>query len=106
MVKSGNIKVVNQEAVKVLTAEMMALGDAEAGPLPTTAVSHREPDKQRHSGPILVKLVFNWGTEVRYVELLKFEMEVINILHTKVYKLSEEGKDPVIIKWLGKESLQ
>ena len=55
-------------------------------------MSQREPQKQRYCGPIIVKLVFNWGAQERYAELLNFEMEVINILDTKVYEFSEEEK--------------
>ena len=63
MAESRNIiEVVNQAAVQAATVIMMALRDAQAGFQPTTAVSHRVT-KQRYSGPILVKLLFNLGTQ-------------------------------------------
>ena len=31
-----------------------------------------------------------WDTQDRYIELMNFEMEVLNILETKAYELSEE----------------
>ena len=37
-------------------AVMMALRNIEVGPQLTTAVCHREPQGQGHSGPILVTL--------------------------------------------------
>ena len=79
----------------------MALRDTEAEPQPSIVMSHREPHKQRHTGPILIKLVFTWGTQDRYVKLLNFEMEVMNMLDTKVCKLHEEEKASVIKNWLG-----
>ena len=69
---------------------MMALRDAEAGPQPTTMASHREPQRQMHGRPILVKLACNRDAQDRYVDLISFEMEVTNILETKAHKLTEE----------------
>ena len=60
----------------------------------------------RHSGQVLVKPAFNWGAQDRYIELMNFEMEVSNILETKVYELSEEEKVPVIKNWLSIKGLQ
>ena len=80
---------------------MMALRDAGAGPQPNTTLSHREPQGQRYSGPILVKLTLNWGAQDRYDELMNFKMEVFNILATKAYTLSEEEKAPVIKQMVG-----
>ena len=68
MVESDDIKeVVNQVAVQVAMVVMMVLRDTEAGPQPTTTASHREPQKQRYTGPILVKLVSDLDTQDRYV---------------------------------------
>ena len=39
--------------------------------------------------------MFNWGAYDSYVELMNFEVEVMKILDTKVYELSEEEKS----KW-------
>ena len=36
---------------------------------------------------------------------MNFEMEVSNILETKVYKLSEEEKTPMIKNWLDQKDL-
>ena len=43
--------------------------------------------------------------EDRYVELLNFDMEVMSILETRVYELTDEEKVSVIIHWLGQEGL-
>ena len=99
MAESANIKdMVNQVAIKAVTAVMMTLRDVEAGPWPTTAAIHSKPQRQRHSGPVLEKLASNWGTQDRYAELMNFKMEVSNILETKAYELSEEEKAPLIEK--------
>ena len=42
----------------------------------------------------------------RDTKLLNFEMEVMNILHTKAYELSAEEEVPVIKNWLGWEGHQ
>ena len=44
--------------------------------------------------------------EEKYVELLSFEMEVISILQSKAYEVTEEEKFPMIKNWLGREALQ
>ena len=48
-------------------AVMMALSDVEAEPLLNTAVSHREPQRERHSGQVLEKPALNLGTQDRYI---------------------------------------
>ena len=52
------------------------------------------------------KKLYNWNAQERYVELLNFEMKVMNILETKAYLLINEEKVPVIKIWLGQKSLQ
>ena len=76
----------------------MALREAKAGPWLTTMGHHREPQRQRDSGPLLVKPALNWGTWDRYIKLMNLEMEVSNILETNVYKLSEKEKEMLIKK--------
>ena len=89
MTESDNIKeVVNQVAMQAVVAVMMALRDMEGGSQMTTAVTHREPQGQRHSGPMLMKPAFSWGVQDRYIGLMNFKMDVSNILETKVYELS------------------
>ena len=91
MAESESIKdIVNQVAAQATLVVMMALRDAEARPWPTTAVSHRGLQKLRKSGSILIKPLFNWGLQDRYVGLLNFEMEVLKILDNKLYEFSEK----------------
>ena len=60
MAESDLVKeVVNQVAVQVETVVMMALRDTEAGPNQPAWWAIGSHKKQRHSGPILVKPVFN-----------------------------------------------
>ena len=86
-------------AVKMPMVVMRTLRDKEAGPQLSTVVSPGDP-KTRHSESILITLAFNWDMQDRYVELVNFEMEDLNILETIAYKLSKE-KVPKIKKWLG-----
>ena len=41
-----------------------------------------------------------------YVELLTFEMEVINILETKTYEFTDKANVQVIKSWPGQEGLE
>ena len=54
---------------------------------------------------MLGKPKFSWNTPGRYVELLNFQYEVMTILETRVYKINDEERRPVIKNWLGKEGL-
>ena len=69
MAKPEGIKeIVNHVAIQeAMAVMMMTLRDAEAGPQPTIAASYREPQRQRHGGPILVKPAFDWDAQDRYV---------------------------------------
>ena len=84
---------------------MMALRDVEAGLWLTNATSHREPQQQRHSGSVLVKLAFNRGAQDRYTELMNLKMEVSNILETKAYNFPG-SKRPSDKNEFGQEGLQ
>ena len=54
----------------------------------------------------LEKHSFSWNVWDRYVELLNFEMEVMNILEKKAYEITDEDKVPAIKNFLGQEGLQ
>ena len=54
----------------------------------------------------LKKPSFKQDAQDRYVERLNFEREVIIILETRVYELTDEEKVPVIKNWLGQEGVQ
>ena len=53
-------------------------------------------DRHRHDRPVTGK----------YMELLSFVMEVLDILQTKTFKLIEEEKVPIVKNWLRTEGLQ
>ena len=76
-------EVVNQLAVQAAAAVMMVLRNTEVGPQLTTMVSHREPQRRRYSWTVLVNLAFTWGMQDRYIELMNFEVEDLNILEIK-----------------------
>ena len=54
---------------------------------------------------MLQKLRFNWDVPDRYVELLNFQLDVMNILETRKYKRNDGERKPVIKNWLGGEGL-
>ena len=68
------------------------LRDAKVLLPPTFVASHREPLKQKHSGPILTKPAHKWYVQEWYVELRIFKMEVLNIPDTKPHELLEESR--------------
>ena len=85
-------------------AAVMAKKEADAEyPSGTNTASSGEAHRHRHGRPALRQPSFNWNVPNKYVELLCFEMEVMNILQTKTYKLTVEGKVPMIKNWLGRE---
>ena len=49
----------------------------------TTTTSHKELQRQRHSILALEKLPFNSDIQDKYVRLMNFKMEVMNILGTR-----------------------
>ena len=100
MAESEGIKeAVNQVAIQVATAVMMALRYAKARPQLTIVVSI-ESQRQKHSRLVLVKPAFNQGTQNRYVELMNFETEVSNILEPK-YMILLGRKGPSVQKLVG-----
>ena len=102
MAESENIKeAVSQVAVQMAMVVMIALRDIETGLWLTIIVSHREPQRQKYSGLIPVKLALNWGAKDRYSELMNFEMEVLTILENKSYEFLGEQEVPVTKYWLG-----
>ena len=62
------------------TTVMMVFRDTDTGSQPTNLTSHIEPQRQRHSRSVLEKPSFNRDTQDRYVKVMNFEMEVMNIL--------------------------
>ena len=95
-----------QEVVQATTVVMMALRGPDVG-LHLAPVSNlSKPQWQRHGDLALEKPLFNWNVQDRYVELMNFEMKVMNILETKAYELTDKERVPVIKRLLGQESLQ
>ena len=104
MAESEGIQsVVTQMAIQVAMAAVMVLTEVDAGSILTSAASLRETCRQTHGGPALKLSAFSWTAPDRYVEFLNFEMEVINILKTKMYKVNTEEKVTIITNWLGRE---
>ena len=56
--------------------------------------SQREPQRQMHSGPVLINLALNSGAQDRKIELMNFEMDLLNILETEAHDASQGGKGP------------
>ena len=69
----------------------VAAADLASG---SNAVSSGEVHRHRHGRPALRQPFFNWNAPGKYLELLGFEMEVLNILQTKMHELTE--KVPII----------
>ena len=63
---------------------------------------HHRPRKAR---PVMSHPASNWKVPDRYVELLNFEMELVNVLQAEAYELSGEGKVLIIENWVIREGL-
>ena len=86
--------------------EEVSVGKAEQrGLWPATMPNWLENQRQRNRGFVLMKPIFNRHTPDRYVKLLNFQLEVINILQTRKYGINEEERIPVTKNWLDQEGL-
>ena len=71
----------------------------EAEPTTKPHTRKNSPDKPhtpRQTGTVLHQPAFDWKLLDSYVKLLNFEMEVSNILQTRLYALNDEEKVPII----------
>ena len=85
-------EIVNHIAIQAATAVMMVFKDADTEPKPSPMVTYRVPQRQRYSGAIHEKSLFNLDAQDWYVKLMSFEKEVRIILGTRVYSISDEEK--------------
>ena len=109
MVESETIKtVITHAAIQEATAVVKVMREVDTGHISdaNTTSSMWEVCRQRQARPALKQLSFNWNAPDKYIELLSFEMEITNLLQTKMYEWTEEEKVPTIKKLLGRECLQ
>ena len=96
-----------QQSYKQLYSYIAAMEEAEKGPASgTNTVNVAETHRHNHGGPALTQPFFNWNAPGKYVGLLNFEMEVVNMFLTKTYELNEEENCPIIKICLWREGLQ
>ena len=96
--------VVMQAAIQAAMAAVLAMRQADTSTASgTNTVSLGEACKHGHGVPALRQPSFNWNAADKYIILLRFEMEVTNILQAKINELTEEAKGPIIKNWLGRE---
>ena len=60
----------------------------------------------RVSGPVLKQPTFDWKMPDEYHELNNFEIEVRNFFLINNYNIQDSEKVPIIINWLGCDSLR
>ena len=90
MADSESIKaIINHLAVQAATVVMVAFRDTETGPQLATTRNQQETQRQQNGGLVLEKLRFNWNIPDRYVELLNFQLEVMNLLETRAHKIND-----------------
>ena len=66
-------------------AAAMVMREADARPKSdTNTISLAETHRHRDGRPLLKQPTFNWNAPNKYKELSSFEMEVMNILETKI----------------------
>ena len=86
---SGNSIGSNQAAIQAAIAVKMASTGLDIG-------SHLAPVQQKHGRPALEKSSFNWNAQDRQLELLNFDIKVVNIMKSEAYELTDEVKVLVI----------
>ena len=85
---------------------MMTMREAHTGPASSAKTwGFGDAHRQLHSRPALEQPSFNWNAPEKYVKLLSFEMEAMNILQTTTYKLTDEEKVLVIKNCLDRQEL-
>ena len=81
-----------QAIMQTATVVMMAFIDTETGPWPAKMPNQSENQRQRNRGLVLEKHKFILDAPDRYIELLNFQLEVINILETRVFEINDEER--------------
>ena len=87
----GMKEIVNQVAIQAATAIMMAFRDTDIG-----AGQWQPQTSEKNKGRGMEYQELNWDAEERYVQQLDFELEVTSISDTRVYKISDKEKVPVL----------
>ena len=81
--------IVTQAAIQAGTAAVMAIREADAGPISGAyTATTGEANRQRCGGPGLKQSFFNWNALNKYVQLLHFKMEVVKILQMKTCEIT------------------
>ena len=77
----------------------MVLKEVDTGPTSGMCMAIvGEAYRHGHGRPTLKLPSFNWKAPGEYIELLIFEMKVMNTPQTRVYELEHEEKVPVMKK--------
>ena len=91
------VKAIQSVITQAATAVVMVMKETDTGTISGVNIaSLRDVHRQRHGGPALKQLSFNWSAPDKYVDLLNFETEVTNTLLTKMYDITEEEKSPYL----------
>ena len=67
--------------------------------------NQQENQRLRNGGLVLEKPRINWNAPDRYVKLLNFQLQVMNILEIRHCEINDEERIPVIKNWLGWDGL-
>ena len=79
--------VVTQAAIQAATVVVMVMIEADSGPImAVSTASSGQAHRQRHGGPALKQASFNWNSPGKYVEVLCFEIKVVDILQCLKHK--------------------
>ena len=85
----------------------MVLREVDVGPTSSASMANAgEGYRHRHGRPSLRFKCFKQNIPDKCVELLSFEMEVMNILQTTIFELNHQKKVCITKNWLGREGLQ
>ena len=89
MVESEAIQTtVMQVTIQAATAVVMMLREADVRPtLGNSMANEGEAHRHRHGRPALIQPSFDWNIWDKDIELLSFEIKVMNIPQNKAYEL-------------------
>ena len=91
-----------EAAIQANTAVVMSLHQAVGVSMANTGEAHLS----EHCGQALRQPGLNWKVSDKYIELLNFEMEIMNTLQTRASEVNNDEKVCIIKNWLGREGLQ
>ena len=89
--------IIMQVAIQVAGELVMELKEEDTGSVTASDMAKTgEVYRSQHSKPALRQPAFDWKAPDKYIKLLNVDMEETNMLQTRVHKLNNKEKVPII----------